>query len=146
MGVRLSNMIGILNSTIRSRYITCEVPTNNLGIKILRLLREQGYIYGFSYVSDNTKTKRLYPRVKVYFKYIDIKTPMIKSISAFKNAKSNFKTIQNAKYYQTISHNKLYILSTNKGLVLTSMAELYKNKLSSPKNILNGKLLVELLV
>nr|ADZ99060.1 ribosomal protein S8 [Physarum polycephalum] len=146
MTARFSAMISIMNATIKTGNSFCEIPANNLCINTLRLLRNQGYIWGFSYVSPQLRAKRLYPRVKIFFKYIDSNTPVIKSINIFKRTRSNFRIIRNNKLYQILAQNKLYILSTTKGLIITSLDNLYNDLIKSQKNRLSGKLLAEIFI
>jgi ribosomal protein S8 len=143
---RFSSMISIMNATVKTGSQFCEVPANKLSINTLRLLRNQGFIWGFNYVSPKKRESRLYPRVKIFFKYIDNNTPVLKAINIFKRTRSNFQIIRRNKLYQILAKNKLYLLSTTKGLTITSLDNLYTENLKSTKTPFAGKLLAELFI
>jgi ribosomal protein S8 len=136
-------MIGIMRSTIKTGARSCVTPANSLCIKVLILLREHGFIYGFSHISFINK--HLYPRVLINFKYTDNNTPVLRDLKSFKNTHSNFTSIQ-AGSIQILSQNKLYILTTPTGLQMTSLADLSANQLASTRKGFKGKLLLEISV
>jgi ribosomal protein S8 len=146
MTARFPNMIGIMRTCIKTGNYSCEIPANKLCINVLRLLRDQGYIYGFSFVSPQKKYARLYPRVKIQFKFSDAATPVIRDLTIYKNTVSNFKTMHIRNQYQILSQHKLYLLSTTKGLVLTSFPEVMREKHKSLNLAFSGKLLLELCI
>jgi len=133
MTTRFSSIISIINASVKTGNVFCEIPANKLAINTLRLLRNQGYIWGFSFVSPKKRVSRLYPRVKVFLKYIDSNTPVLKAIHVFKKTRSNFQIIHSNKLYQILVQNKLYLLSTTNGLSITSINNLYPDKLKSKK-------------
>lgn len=146
MTARFPNMIGIMRTCIKTGVRSCEVPANKLCINVLRLLRDQGYIYGFSFVSPQKKFARLYPRVKIQFKFSDASTPVIRDLTIFKNTVSNFKTMRITNQYQILSQHKLFLLSTEKGLILTSFTEVLRKQGQTFHLAFTGKLLLELCI
>jgi len=58
MNSRFSAMISIMNATIKTGTQFCEVPSNSLCIATLRLLRDQGYIWGFTFASPSNRERR----------------------------------------------------------------------------------------
>jgi ribosomal protein S8 len=143
MVARFPSMIAIIRNTILTGAQSCVIPVNSLCVRVLRLLRNHGFIYGFSYVSSRPKKCRLYPLVRVTLKYADNNSPVLSNIGVFKNTRSNFIQIKANKQYHILSHRNLFILTTPKGLIITSLHNLYSNyNLKS----LKGKLLVELSV
>jgi len=144
MVARFSTMISSLRAHNKIGSSFCETPANRLGINVLRLLREQGLIQGFSLVSPRKKTARLFPRVRIYFKYSDVSNPALTDIKLFKNTSSNFTNIQRHRRFHTISQRKLYILSTTSGLRLTSLADYLQTKRATFTPTFSGKVLVEI--
>lgn len=136
-------MIAIIQGSIKRNSSTALVPINTLNLQILKLLRQQGIIFGFSLVYKNDHYK-LY--AKIQFKYVDNNTPILRSIKAFPNTQSNFYYIKNSKHYQTLSDNKLYILTTGTGIILTSFEHAFVNKISSNVPKLRGRLLAVLTI
>jgi len=136
-------MISILRAHNKIGSTFCEVPTNNLGIEVLRLLRMHGLIQGFNIVSPKKKTARLFPRVRIYLKYSDTSNPAIADIKLFKNTSSNFTNLRRHRRFHIISQHKLIILSTAQpgGLLLLSFAEMLRQK---DQVTTNGKVLVEI--
>lgn len=143
---RFSSLISIINACIKTGKISCEVPTNKLAINVLRLLRDQGYIWGFSFVSPRKREGRLYPRVKIFFKYIDTSNPAMRAIHVFKRTRSNFRFIKDKHLFKILAQHKLYILSTTKGLVITSLDHFYNEKMRTVKPRFAGKLLAEVFI
>jgi len=139
-------MVSIMNVSVKTGNLFCEVPANTLCINTLRLLRSQGYIWGFSFVSPRKREGRLYPRVRIFFKYIDHNTPVLKAIHIFKKTRSNFHIIRKNKLYQILAQNKLYLLTTPRGLSITSLDNLYNDQLKSATNRISGKILAELFI
>jgi ribosomal protein S8 len=139
-------MIGVMNSSVKAGLQSCEVPANKITINTLRLLRNQGFIWGFNFVSPRKRESRLYPRVRIHFKYIDINTPILKAIRVFKNTRSNFTILQHNKLFKILAQNKLYLLTTPKGLIVSSIEQLYNEKVKSQKTRYGGKLLAELFI
>jgi ribosomal protein S8 len=139
-------MISTVNASVKTGLQYCEVPANKLSINTLRLLRNQGFIWGFSFVSPRKREARLYPRVKIFLKYVDINTPILKAIRVFKNTRSNFGIIRKNKLYQILVQNKLYVLSTPAGLSVTSIDSFYNEKVKSQKISFSGKILAELFI
>jgi ribosomal protein S8 len=121
MTARFPHMIGIMRTCIKTGMRNCEVPANKLCINVLRLLRDHGYIYGFNIVSPSKKYARLYPRVKIHFKYSDSSSPVIKDLIIFKNTFSNFSQMRIRNQYQILSQHKMFLLTTTKGLLLSSL-------------------------
>jgi len=139
-------MVSIINASVKTGNLFCVVPANGLCINTLRLLRNQGYIWGFSIASPEIRKRRLHPRVKVFLKYIDHNTPVLKAIHIFKKTRSNFHIIRKNKLYQSLAQNKLYLLTTTKGLSITSLDTLYNDYLKSTTNRVSGKILAELFI
>jgi len=146
MTARFPNMIGIMRTCIKTGLRSCEIPANKLCINVLRLLRDHGYIYGFNFVSPKKKYARLYPRVKIHFKYSDSSSPVIKDLVIFKNTYSNFSTMRANSHYQILSQHKMFLLTTTKGLVLSSFAEISQQSTKKQPLRFTGKLLLELYV
>lgn len=146
MSARFPSMIGIMRTCVKTATQFCEVPANRLCITTLRILREQGYINGFTFVSPRKKEGRLYPRVRIHFKWSNAITPALKDLKVFKNTFSNFHSILSYKPLQILGTNKLYLLSTTKGLLLTSLGNVYNAKQNSRLPSLKGKLLLEILI
>lgn len=146
MTSRFSSMISIINASVKAGALSCEVPANKLSINTLRILRNQGYIWGFNFVSPKRRYNRLYPRVRILLKYIDRNTPALKAIHIFKRTRSNFQIIRNNKLYQILIQNKVYILSTTLGLSITSLDNLYNERIKSTKINVAGKILAELFI
>jgi ribosomal protein S8 len=130
MTARFPSMIGIMRSSLKTGVHSCTTPANKLCVKILTLLREHGFIYGFSYVSHKSGHT---PRIIINFKYTDNNTPVLRNLRSFKNTQSNFINIQTANY-RILSQNKLYILTTPRGLIMTSLADYHAN---NPKPLVN---------
>jgi ribosomal protein S8 len=135
-----------MNATVKTGKITCEVPANKLAINLLRLLRDQGFIWGFRFVSPEKRRHRLYPRVKIYFKFIDLNTPVLRALRVFPKTRSNYHLIHNKQLFTILVQHKLYILSTTTGLVMTSLDNLLKEKTISSKTRFAGKLLAEVFI
>jgi len=144
MTARFPAMIGIIRNSIKTGEAWCTIPCNKSCIRVLKLLRDSGFIFGYSFVTERIKSA--YPRVKISFKYTDNNTPVLKDISIFKNTRSNFFILRGNKQYQILSHNKLYVLTRPEGLLLTSFGDLYSKSITRFSNRLSGRLLVELLV
>jgi len=143
MTARFPNMIGIMRTCIKTGATFCEVPSNKLCIKVLRLLRNRGFIYGFNIVSPNKKYARLYPRVKIHFKYSEVSAPVIRDLIIYKNTTSNFTRLRIKTQDQILSQHKVFLLSTPKGLLLSSFSDLMSQQAHFP---LGGKLLLELYI
>lgn len=135
-----------MNACIKTGKISCEVPTNKLAVNVLRLLRNQGYIWGFSFASPRKREGRLYPRVRIFFKYQDLSNPAMRGIRVFKSTRSNYRLIGDKQLFKLLAQHKLYILSTTKGLVITSLDQFYNEKTTSLKTRFSGKLLAELFI
>jgi len=146
MTARFASMISIINATVKAGHVSCEVSTNKLGINTLRLLRNQGYLWGFSFTSPKKRSARLYPRVCILFKYIDHNTPILKAIHVHKNTRSNFKILPYNKLSQVLTRNKLYLLTSPQGLTITSLANLSLTKMRSQNFSNSGRILAELLI
>jgi ribosomal protein S8 len=146
MTARFPNMIGIMRTSIKTGLKSCEVPANKLCINVLRLFRDRGYIFGFNTVSPRKKNGRLYPRVKIHFKYSDSSAPVIKDLSVFKNTYSNFTPIRVKNQYQILSQHKIFLLTTPKGLLLTSFTDLSSLNKSQKNFHFGGKLLLEIYI
>jgi ribosomal protein S8 len=149
MTARFPSMIGIMRNAIKTGVQSCSVPANALCFRILNLLRENGLIFGFSHHYTRRRLRHGfyhgYPRVTITFKYADSNSPVIKDLKVFKNTRSNFYLFKSAnKNFQVLAHHNLYVLSNSNGLILTSLADLYSQTLSSNKKPLNGKILLEL--
>jgi hypothetical protein len=69
---------------------------------------------------------------------------VLKSIKAFPNTKSNFFFIKHNKPFKVFAENKLYLLTTDKGLILTSSENASVNHISSNNAKLRGRLLQSL--
>lgn len=143
---RFSSMLSIMNAHIKIGSQDCTVPVNKLCLNTLRLFRSYGYIWGFSFTSPGTRTAHLFPRVKILFKYSDVNTPTLKTLRVFKITHSDFKIIRNNQLFKILSQNKLYLLSTAKGLVITSVDNFYNAKVRSNKSYNSGKLLAEIYI
>jgi ribosomal protein S8 len=135
MIARFPNMIAVMQNTIKTGQISCEVPVNKLCISTLRLLREQSLIYGFQYVSPRQTRHRLYPRIKIFFKYSDVNNPCLYFLRAIKNTRSNF--FINKGNYMKYRGNKKIMISTPQGLNLLSFHEA-----STKNSIIRGKALL----
>jgi len=144
MTARFPNMIGIMRTCIKTGTTFCEVPTNKLCINVLRLFRDRGFIYGFTFVSPQKKYARLYPRVKIHFKYSDASLPTLRDLTIFKNTVSNFSHIRIKTKDQILSQHKLYLLSTTRGLILSSFSDLNSRVTLNENFHFKGKVLVEL--
>jgi len=146
MSARFPNMIGIMRASIKTGWKTCEVPANKLCINVLRLFRDHGYIYGFNFVSPKKKSARLYPRVRIHFKYSDTASPVIRDLIVYKNTFSNFRSMRLNNTFQVLSQHKLYLLTTSKGLVLTSFTDMSEMQGATMKYKVSGKILLELFI
>lgn len=146
MVARFPAMIGLINNGVKVGASFCECPANKLCINFLRLLRNHGYIWGFHYVSPKKRLNRLYPRVKIMLKYIDNNTPIIKAIQPYKNTSSNFHLIHTNNFYKILTNNKYYILTSTFGLSLTSLTEMYLNRIKSTNPHYAGKILAVIFI
>ena len=102
---RFSSLFATLNEALKTNRQTVELVSNDLCCKVLRLLRDRGLIYGFSFISPKSKTS--FPYIRIY-----LKNQCIKQIVTFKNTKSNF-------YQQIKKTNHLFLISNSQGLLLT---------------------------
>ena len=139
-------MVSLMNAHIKRGDIRCEIPVNKVSFNLLRLLRDSGLIYGFSHGTPGIRHNRLYPRAIIFFKYAEYNTPLLKGLRVFKRTKSNFYDLRHNKLYSILLKNKLYILSTPQGLTITSLNNLYQNRMLSRNVLKNGKLLAEIFV
>lgn len=146
MTARFPNMIGIMRTCVKTGVSFCEVPANKLCINVLRLFRDRGYIFGFNIVSPRKKNARLYPRVKIHFKYSDASAPVIKDLTIFKNSLSNFSSIRIRNQYQILSQHKMFLLSTTRGLLLSSFSDISAKINEKDTFRFGGKLLLELYI
>jgi ribosomal protein S8 len=144
---RFPSMIGIMRACLKTGTKFCDVPVNSLCLDVLRILRQHGYIQGFHYTSPRKLHARLFPRVKIFFKYADHKSPTVKHIKAFKNARSNWRPVTTNKHIPFFgTSSKMYLISTTTGLCLTSHHNIYTHKLISRNFSLRGKMLLELII
>jgi len=144
MTARFPSMIGIMRNSIKTGSTFCTVPVNSLCIRVLTILRDNGFIFGYSFISHQLKSA--YPRVRISFKYTDNNSSILRDLSIFKNTKSNFLFMHGNKQYQILSHNKLYLLTRPEGLLLTSFGSLYSKLINTNRRSSGGKLLLELLI
>lgn len=140
MVARFPNMIAIMFNTIKTGQKTCEVPVNKLCISTLRLFREHNLIYGFQYISPGIQHHRLYPRIRIYFKYSDVNGSCITYLRPLKNTKSNFHVIS-PKFLKQENNHKKFIITTPKGLNFLSFFDLYNSKNRKAKR---GKKILEI--
>ena len=100
--------IGIINASLKTHKAYCEIPSNKLLANTLRLFRNTGYIWGFCYMTPQRRYAKLYPRVRVFLKYINLSKSMIKGISTFKRTRSNYKIIDIKNLGRDLLQHKLY--------------------------------------
>jgi len=146
MAARFPCMIGVMNNSVKCGLQYCEVPANKICINTLRLLRNQGFIWGFSFTSPGKRQARLYPRVKIYFKYINKDMPGIKAIYIYKKTRSNFTILRHNKLLRILAQNKLYLLTTPSGLTITSITNYYNSAKKSVNSHTSGIILAEILI
>ena len=146
MTSRFPAMISIINTTVKTGYQYCDIPVNKLCLNTLRLLRNHGYIWGFSVTSPRKRVAKLYPRVKIYFKYSHKNCPALKGMRIYKNTTSNFFLLKHIKIYQAIAKNKLFIITTKTGLTITSLDHLLPKLTAKTTKPFSGKILAEILI
>jgi ribosomal protein S8 len=135
-----------MNASIKVASQFCKVPVNKLCLNTLRLFRDLGYIWGFTLDTPGVRIAKLYPRVKIFFKYADANTPILKKIRIFKITRSHFTKMHSKNLYKILSQNKLYLISTPNGLVITTLGNFYVSKGAHEKTIHNGKILAEIFI
>ena len=141
-------MLAIMRNSIKTRQNSCIIQGNQFCISVLSLLREQGLIYGFSFLNKPRKQKlgfwHGYPRIQIYFKFLDKNTFVLKDVKSFKNTRSNYYHLKN-KINRPDSHHIL-LLSNYKGLSLTSFFDFQNKRNYLNHGRFNGKLLAEFLL
>lgn len=148
MAARFPSMIGLMRATLKTGTQSCSLPVNSLCLRVLTILRENGFISGFSfdYIRKNNSHGQFhgYPRVRIFFKYSDINLPIITGIKAFRNNRSHFYKRSNLrKSIGWGSNHQHFILTSNKGLYMTSFLPQSAFDKSKKANTLLGKVLVE---
>ena len=122
-------MVGIMRHSLQARLKACCVLANSLCINVLNILRQNGFIYSFTFdyrvPTRNTKLFKGYPRVIITFKYTDSSIPVIKELRTFKNTKSNIYTAR--RKYLSVHHS---MKSTE---IRIRMCSLFPNDLSGIK-------------
>lgn len=149
MTARFPAMIAAMRNSIKTGMHSCSVPVNTLCIRVLELLRTQGFIQGFSYLYTQRNPRHTFyhgfPRVTIVFKYTDHNTPILKDINSYKNTRSNYLRL-NPKHgnRRIFSDHHMYILSNTDGLRLTFSPNLKESKNGSFTKTVSGKLLAQL--
>jgi len=133
-----------MQGSLKSNSNSCTVGINSFCIKVLKLLRQRGLIYGFSFVSSKYSNPRLVMTVRIDFKYTDHNTPVLKGIKAFPNTHSNWTVIKKTSYKRSLAYNKLYILTLNEGLIITSSQDTTYSPQYKENALSRGKLLAVL--
>lgn len=122
---RIAAMVSIMSNTIKTGKKSCDIPVNKFCIAILRLLRSHQLIHGFQYTSPGTKTRRLYPRVKVLFKYNDVNTPALIFLKPIKNTASQFELNKKYGYMKQHHSTKMFLVTTPRGLNLLTFKDIH---------------------
>jgi ribosomal protein S8 len=141
---RFASCISLINAASKTHLQYIVLPTNKLIIVFLNLLKQHNIIYGWQYVSSQSRRNLQFPRTKIFLKYTDANTCLIKSIKLFKLTKSNFTSIYNDKFLKILKQNKLYFISTNKGCLLTSFDNMINKKIGNDG--ISGKILAEIFI
>lgn len=141
-------MIGIIRHSLKARLQSCCIPANSLCINVLHILRENGFINGFTFnytiASSGKGFYRGYPRVLINFKYSDSNSPIIKGLRTYKNTKSNiFSARRKYLVSQYLSDHHYLLLNTSAGLKLVSNNE-YLARSRSGSRRKNQKLLLQI--
>lgn len=141
-------MIGIIRHSLKARLQSCCVPANSLCINVLHILRENGFINGFTFNYSIPSTGKGfyngYPRVFINFKYADSNSPIIKDLRTYKNTKSNiFSARRKYLVSQYLSDHHFLILNTSNGLKFVSNNEYLARARSSIRRK-NQKLLLRI--
>jgi hypothetical protein len=118
---RFANMIGVMNASIKTGAVSCEVPTNLLCIRVLQLFREHSLIYGFTYVSPYPSKFFLYPRVKILFKH-GSGINGIRALNIYKHRCSGTDYTRNPLLGILSQH---LIVTSPAGIKMTTLLELY---------------------
>jgi ribosomal protein S8 len=121
----------------------CDTPTNSLGIRTLRLFRAHGLIQGFSFVSPKKQSRRLYPRVRIFFKRTETNFPAINNIKLYKNTRSNFVHFHYKRRFNANCQRTLYLLTSPRGLRLMSLRQLLRPDRLTRQQRFAGKILLE---
>lgn len=136
--------IGIINASLKTHKSYCEFPSNKLLANTLRLFRNAGYIWGFCFMTPQKRYAKLYPRIRVFLKYIYLTKSLIRQIHTFKRTRSNYKIFKSKNLKRYFLQHKLYVITTSAGLNMTSIENVYHtyNKQLIPK--FGGKYLAEI--
>jgi ribosomal protein S8 len=151
MTARFPSMIATMRNSIKTGMHSCSVPVNSLCIRVLELLRNHGFIQGYSYLYTRRQLRQGfnhgYPRVTIVFKYTDHNSPVLKDIQSFKNTRSNYYYL-NPKHRNkfVMSDHSIYILSNPQGLKLTFSSTLQESQGNSSSKDLTGKIIAQLTI
>jgi ribosomal protein S8 len=136
MRSRFPSMISILKAHSKHGSTSCDAITNSLGIRVLRLFREQGFIHGFSIVSPRGSNGGLYPRVRIFLKHTESRRPIIVDLRLYKNSRANTTNFTRKPVFTIAPSHKFYLISGPHGLRLTSMTDYYGKRTPFKGNIL----------
>lgn len=141
---RFPAAMGIINASLKTHKSYCEFPSNKLLANALRIFRNTGYIWGFCFMTPQKRYAKLYPRIRVFLKYINLTKSLIRNIRTFKRTRSNYKIFKSKSVKRDLLQHKLYMITTSAGLTMTTLANLYQayNKQLIPK--FGGKYLAEI--
>jgi len=112
----LSDMITRIRNGQHSKLneISLFWPTPKFCLKVLDLLKKQGYIRGYKYVIENNKAL-----IKVLLKYTPLQVPVIKQIKRVSTPGKRI-YVKSKSFWKINNGLGTYVISTSKGLYTDS--------------------------
>lgn len=112
----LADMFTVIRNAGRAGKDRAEFPSSKLKLEILNVLRKEGYIKNYKYISDNKQG-----RLKVYLRFKKDKTPVITNIKRI--SKSGLRTyVPKDKIPRVLRGMGMAIISTSSGILTDRQA------------------------